>query len=189
MRMISVIMHRPMKSASSRWMPAISAMAESVYAGKICRYAYSPRHDTIKNRSSARNAVTPPFQTAKPSFFFPSTNGISTANSASEVQRAAKTKKPRSVCSQPSYSIGSRYRRRTFGESAMKIAAMPSKKSVKMQMDAREIVSMPLTAPYNAITASTTAIDHFEAAGSSVFITSVRNRDRLNVFRITKYSP
>ena len=73
-----------------------------------------------------------------------------------------------------------------FGASAMKIAAMPRANRTKMQIEAREIVSIPLTAPYRAIAARIIAIDHLEAAGSIVFSRSARNMERLNVFRIKK---
>ena len=68
----------------------------------------------------------------------------------------------------------------------MKIAPMPRMKSTKMQIEAREIVSIPFTAPYSAIPVKMIAIDHLEAAGSSVFKSSARNIERLKVFMMKK---
>ena len=55
-----------------------------------------------------------------------------------------------------------------------------------MQIEAREIVSIPFTAPYSAIPVKMIAIDHLEAAGSSVFKSSARNIERLKVFMMKK---
>jgi hypothetical protein len=64
----------------------------------------------------------------------------------------------------------------------------PSRNRAVMQRDAREMVSIPLTAPYKAIPVRTIAIDHFDAAGSIVFVNSVRYSAKLYVFITRKYT-